>query len=124
MSHAALREGTLLCCDYDTPTCTGFKPYLRVQHIREGSGQLPKYTMDYDAAIGGIKPGATTVKSSDGAITIYDFSQQLLHIATRYYHPNGTLCKTSVYRWNDNQWLESIALTDGQGALINRKSYD
>ncbi len=116
-------EGTLLSCDYGHTSVLDYKPYLRVFQIRKGLSQTPKYTMQYDAAIGGIKAGSTTVKSIDGTITVYEFSDHLLPTATRYYHPDGTLCKKLTYHWLSNHWLDHIDLTDAQGVLIYKKSY-
>ena len=67
--------------------------------------------------------GITTVKNHDGTQTIYRYNSKYLLAAIETHDVDGTLQLQKQFSWTDNQWLESVALLDGQNQLFHKKSY-
>ena len=82
------------------------------------------YKLNYTPPIAGQKEGSTQVINSDGTYLIYHFSKNLLMTSIQYFEQNGELKKEKVLSWDDNNWLKSIVMRDGQKNLLYKKSYE
>ena len=83
----------------------------------------PVYEFDYDPPIPGKNDGRTIVKNSDGTSTVYHFSKNLLINSIQYFGQDGNLKKEKVFKWLDNNWLQSVEIRDCFMNLLFKRSY-
>ncbi len=92
--------------------------------VGENDAFVPIYELSYQPPVAGEKGGKTTVKASDGTSYIYHFSKNLLTSKIQYFGEDRALKKEKIYSWDDNNWLKSVVLRDGQKNLFYLKSFE
>lgn len=83
----------------------------------------PVYSIEYAPGFPGEEASTTTVSHSDNIKTIYKFNPQMLPETISYLDQNGTLIKTKTFKWTNNQWLQSITISDGQQHVLSEKVF-
>ena len=119
-------KDNLFKCSYDF--FGGTPSYYRVNQISLPVGNDDAfegvYNISYDPPVGGRKGGSTSVYKSDGTLTIYNFSKNLLIDSVKYFDQNKILRKQKIYSFLENGWLGSLEVKDGGGSLLYKRSYE
>lgn len=83
------------------------------------------YSMRYALGAPGEKKSITEVSHCDGLKTVYTFNLQMLPEKISEYDEYGILFREKTFTWTFNQWLKSIAITDGKQLFYEKKfEYD
>ncbi len=101
-----------------------YKAHKLLLPVGQNDSFEPVYEMSYQPPVAGEKEGTTTVKNSDGTSIVYQFSKNLLTKLIQYFDQTGKLQKEKLYDWNDNNWLKSLSMKDGQNNLFYKKTYE
>ena len=101
-----------------------FRAYKLFLPVGENEAFKPVYELFYKPPIAGKKGGITTVKNSDGTSTAIYFSKDLLCTAIQHFGREGHLKKEKMFSWDENHFLKTIAVQDGQKRLLYKKSFE
>lgn len=108
-----------------------YHPKSKAFHSKPASELFLPATTDFQSACkmtytsGNVeKHGQTTsVSHCDGTKTVHKFTPRALPESVSYFDQNEKLVKSKVFSWTGNQWLQSLAVKDGDGKVLSEKVF-
>jgi YD repeat-containing protein len=82
------------------------------------------YELSYQHPLPGKKEGVTTVRHCDGVVTVYHISSEFLIQSIQDFNPGGVLNKEKLFSWDQNRWLSSVTIRDGQQQILSQRSFE
>ncbi len=80
--------------------------------------------IEYSPPLPGRLNGETLVAYQDGSKIVYRYTDQLLLESVKSFQPDGTLKKTKLFRWDENNRLSGVQLFEGGDELLYEKTYE
>ncbi len=80
--------------------------------------------IEYTPPLPGRRNGETIVQYQDGAKIVYRYTDQLLPESVKSFQPDGSLKKTKIYVWDENNRLSCVQLFEGADELLYKKCYE
>ncbi len=80
--------------------------------------------IEYSPPLPGKLNGETLVAYQDGSKIVYRYTDQLLLESVKSFQPDGSLKKTKLFHWDDNNRLSRIQLFDSGEELLYEKAYE
>ncbi|MBY0528976.1 MAG: hypothetical protein K2P51_02170 [Rhabdochlamydiaceae bacterium] len=116
----------LFRCEYQGFGGADSERRIHKLHLPVGSEGAfsPVYEVNYQHPVPGKSGGITTVRDSDGVMTVYHISSDFLLQSIQDFHPSGELCKEKRFSWDQNHWLSSVVIKDGQQQILFQRSFE